>query len=126
MVASISVPSAIVLIVLLAVVVVVVSRRARLLARLVRQGRPVERTGDTGKRVEREIVEVLGQRKLFQKPLAGTMHAFIFWGFLVLLTTIIEAMGQLVDERFAIPLIGRTGWLGLLQDVSPGSFWSGC
>ena len=120
MVASISAPSAIALVVLLIVVAVVVSRRARLLTRLVRQGRPVDRSADTGKRVEREVVQVLGQRKLFQKPLAGTMHAFIFWGFLVLLTTIIEAMGQLVDENFAIPLIGHTGWLGLVQDVFAG------
>jgi Fe-S oxidoreductase len=119
-VASVSAPSAIVLVALLATVAVVVTRRARLLTRLVRQGRRVEMTGDTAKRVERELVEVLGQRKLFQKPLAGTMHAFIFWGFLVLLTTIVEAMGQLVDERFAIPLIGHTGWLGLLQDVFAG------
>src|SRR5439155_1754950 len=95
-------------------------RRGLLLVRLVRAGRPVERSGDAGARVEREIVEVLGQRKLFQKPLAGLMHACIFWGFLVLLTTIVEAIGQLVDERFAIPVIGRSAWLGLVQDVFAG------
>ncbi|MDP9297899.1 MAG: (Fe-S)-binding protein [Actinomycetota bacterium] len=105
---------------MLVTVGIVVARRGRLLVRLVRAGRPVERSGDTGARVEREIVEVLGQRKLFQKPLAGLMHACIFWGFLVLLTTIVEAIGQLVDERFAIPVIGRTAWLGLVQDVFAG------
>ncbi|HET6770089.1 MAG TPA: (Fe-S)-binding protein, partial [Actinomycetota bacterium] len=31
--------------------------------------------------------------------------------------TIIEAFGEIFDERFAIPFIGRTGWLGLVQDV---------
>jgi Fe-S oxidoreductase len=45
------------------------------------------------------------------------MHAFIFWGFLILLTTIAEAMGQAVDRDFALPLIGHWGWVGLLQDV---------
>jgi len=116
----ISWPNAAVLLAMLVTVGIVVARRGRLLVRLVRAGRPVERSGDTGARVEREILEVLGQRKLFQKPLAGLMHACIFWGFLVLLTTIVEAIGQLVDERFAIPVIGRTAWLGLVQDVFAG------
>ena len=116
----ISWPNAAVLLAMLVAVGIVVARRGRLLVRLVRAGRPVERSGDTGARVEREIVEVLGQRKLFQKPLAGLMHACIFWGFLVLLTTIVEAIWQLVDERFAIPVIGRTAWLGLVQDVFAG------
>ena len=60
---------------------------------------------------------MLGQRKLFQRALPGLMHACIFWGFLVLLTTIVEALGQVIDPDFAIPLIGHAGWLGLLQDV---------
>src|SRR5206468_9557713 len=47
----------------------------------------------------------------------GLMHAFIFWGFLVLLTTIAEAFGEVFTRTFAIPLIGRSGWLGLIQDV---------
>ncbi|MEA2579577.1 MAG: hypothetical protein QOE83_469 [Actinomycetota bacterium] len=65
----------------------------------------------------REGAEVLGQRKLFQRLVPGTMHALIFWGFLILLTTIIEAMGQMVSPTFALPLIGQAQWLGLLQDI---------
>jgi Fe-S oxidoreductase len=70
--------------------------------------------------VVREATEVLGQRKLLQRAVPGVMHALIFWGFLVLLTTIVEALGQAVDPDFAIPWIGRTGWLGLVQDVFAG------
>ena len=70
------------------------ARRARLLTRLVRLGRPVERGGDVPRRVAREGIEVLGQRKLFQRALPGLMHALIFWGFLVLLTTIVEVAGE--------------------------------
>ena len=92
-------------------------RRARLIGRLVRLGRPVERTRDLTVRLEREGTVVLGQRKLFQRLIPGAMHAMIFWGFLVLLTTIVEAGGQAVDPTFAIPVIGRSGWLGLVQDV---------
>jgi Fe-S oxidoreductase len=96
------------------------ARRAALLARIVRLGRPVDRSGDLPARVGREATEVLGQRKLLQRAVPGVMHALIFWGFLVLLTTIVEALGQAVDPDFAIPWVGRTGWLGLVQDVFAG------
>jgi hypothetical protein len=38
-----------------------------------------------------ETVVVLGQRKLFQRLVPGLMHAFIFWGFVVLFPTIVMA-----------------------------------
>src|ERR671923_2665088 len=91
--------------------------RAATLWQLVGLGRPVDRFDDLPKRVENEAVVVLGQRKLLQRLGPGLMHAFIFWGFLVLLTTILEAFGEVFQEGFALPLIGRTGWLGLVQDT---------
>ncbi len=94
--------------------------QAGLLARIVRLGRPVDRSGQVPARVLRETTQVLGQRKLFQRAVPGLMHALIFWGFLVLLTTIVEALGQAVDADFALPWIGRSGWLGLVQDVFAG------
>lgn len=93
------------------------ARRARLLARLNALGRSVDRSSDLPRRIAREGSHVLGQRKLFQRFAPGLMHALIFWGFLVLLTTIAEAMGQVVDPDFALPWVGRSGWLGLIQDV---------
>jgi Fe-S oxidoreductase len=108
------------LLIVLAAAGALFARRTVLLARIVRLGRPVDRSGDVSARVAREATEVLGQRKLLQRTLPGAMHALIFWGFLVLLTTIVEAMGQAIDLDFAIPWIGRSGWLGLLQDVFAG------
>jgi len=93
------------------------SRRAWLLVRLARLGRPVNRLDALPRRVGEEATVVLGQRKLLQRLVPGVMHAFIFWGFLVLLTTIIEAFGEVFRLTFAIPLIGRSGWLGLIQDL---------
>jgi Fe-S oxidoreductase len=93
------------------------ARRFSFLARLVLAGRPVPRTGDLLTRTAREGSHVLAQRKLFQRTLPGIMHALIFWGFLVLLTTIVEAAGQAVSPGFAIPLVGHQGWLGLIQDL---------
>ncbi len=105
------------LVVVLGVAGGLAARRARLLTRLVRLGRPVERRGDLPTRAAREGTEVLGQRKLFQRAVPGLMHALIFWGFLVLLTTILEVFGQVIDPTFELPLVGGTAWLGLVQDV---------
>jgi len=105
------------LLALLAVAGGLFARRARRLYRLIRLGQPVGRTSDLPKRIGREGTVVLGQRKLLQRLVPGLMHAFIFWGFLVLLSTIVEAAGQAVDEDFTIPAVGESGWLGLLQDL---------
>lgn len=95
-------------------------RRTRLLMRLNALGRPVDRGGEVGRRLARETGQVLGQRKLFQRTAPGFMHAFIFWGFLILLTTIVEALGQAIETDFALPFVGHAGWLGLVQDVFAG------
>ena len=89
------------------------ARRARFLVRLVRQGRPVSRSGDVPQRVRNEAVLVLGQRKLLQRLVPGLMHAFIFWGFLVLFPTIVAAAVAAVDKHFEIPAT----WFGDLVDV---------
>jgi Fe-S oxidoreductase len=93
------------------------ARRARFLTRLVRLGAPADRRHDLDVRIAREGTRVLGQRKLFQRAVPGLMHALIFWGFLVLLTTIAEVIGQFVDPTFELPLIGHARVLGLIQDL---------
>jgi Fe-S oxidoreductase len=108
---------AVVLLAAVALAVGLAARRGRLLTRLVRLGRPTDRRGDLPVRLAREGTEVLGQRKLFQRFLPGLMHALIFWGFLILLTTILEVAGQLIDPAFELPVVGGTRWLGLIQDV---------
>jgi Fe-S oxidoreductase len=95
----------------------VFSLRARQLYRYVRLGRPANRLQDVPAQVENEAVVVLAQRKLLQRFGPGIMHAFIFWGFLILLTTIAEAIGEVFTPTFAIPLVGRTAALGSIQDV---------
>ena len=37
-----------------------------------------------GKRVKGLFVDILSHRRLLQKPYAGLMHSFLFWGFIVL------------------------------------------
>jgi Fe-S oxidoreductase len=110
----------VVLVVLIAVTLVLVLIRANLLARLVALGVPVSRSDDMPKRVESEFTVVLGQRKMFQRVGPGVMHVFIFWGFLVLGTTVVEAFGEVFREDFTLPLVGRSAALGLIQDLFIG------
>ncbi len=116
---------ALVLLVLMTLAGGLFARRARLLYRMVRLGRPIARTDDFPARVAREGSHVLAQRKLFQRFVPGLMHALIFWGFLALLATIFEAVGQAISLTFAIPLIGHAGWLGLVEDLFAGGVLGG-
>jgi Fe-S oxidoreductase/TM2 domain-containing membrane protein YozV len=92
----------------------VVAWRALFLYRLVATGQPAPgRFRDVRAQLKAEIMDVFGQRKLLKRPGPGLAHFFIFWGFIVLLLTIIEAYGALFNEKFAI-----TTWpgLGFIED----------
>jgi Fe-S oxidoreductase len=60
---------------------------------------------------------VLGQRKLLDRLGPGLMHAFIFWGFLVLFPTIVMAMIAAVDRHRSLPWLGGQGWFASLVDL---------
>jgi Fe-S oxidoreductase len=83
----------------------------------VRRAKPNDRPDDIPLRVRNEVEIVLGQRKLLQRLVPGLMHAFIFWGFVVLLPTILMAMIAAVDERAELPWLGRQTWFGWMVDV---------
>lgn len=93
------------------------ARRARELVDFLQIGARDDRVPHNwGRKIKEQLVVVLGQRKLLQWTIPGVMHFFIFWGFVILLTTIIEAFGAVYVEGYALPLIGRWGPLGALQD----------
>jgi Fe-S oxidoreductase len=91
------------------------ARRAILLTRLVRMGRPtgIDRSGDVPERLRAEAVVVVGQRKLLQRLVPGLMHAFIFWAFIVLFPAIFIAMIEIVDPDSA----PDWPWYDALSDV---------
>ena len=94
--------------------------RVRTLVALVRAAAPAQRaqrSGDTARRARNEATIVLGQRKLLQRLGPGLTHAFIFWGFMVLLPTILIAMIGIVDKRSTLPWLGHQGWYMLLVDI---------
>ena len=107
--------------IVLAVAIVVAGglfgRRALQLYRIIRLGKPVPRFDDVPKRIKNEVVIVAGQRKLFQRLVPGLMHAFIFWGFVVLFPTILMALIGVVSKTTTIPWLGHQGWFALMVDV---------
>jgi Fe-S oxidoreductase len=88
------------------------ARRVRFLYRVVRGARPADRPGDVPGRAKNEAVIVLGQKKLLQRLVPGLMHAFIFWGFIVLFPTIVLAMVAAVTGDAPLPR-----WYEVLVDV---------
>jgi Fe-S oxidoreductase len=83
----------------------------------------MDRVAEIPRRVGNEATIVIGQRKLLQRLGPGLVHAFIFWGFLVLFPTIFMAIAAIVDREEPLPSRSPLGWLesqgwyALLVDV---------
>jgi Fe-S oxidoreductase len=106
-----------VLVTLLAASGAVFAVRVRFLVALLRAAAPVSRAGDVPRRARNEATIVLGQRKLLQRLGPGLIHAFIFWGFLVLAPTILIALIGVIDKHATLPWLGHQGWFAFLVDL---------
>jgi Fe-S oxidoreductase len=100
----------------------IAARRLWWLKRLALTGQPApERIAAVrahpGRDVETQATEVIGQRKLLKWSIPGAAHAATFWGFIVLVLTIIEAYGDIFDRTFAIPGIGHWEAIGFIEDL---------
>ncbi len=62
-------------------------------------------------------VQVLAHSRVLRRPASGIMHFFIFWGFLVLLSTILQAFGEAFRPGWTLPLVGAAPWFALMQDI---------
>ena len=70
-----------------------------------------------GRGAQTQVTEVFGQRKLLRWTIPGIAHFLTFWGFVILVLTIIEAYGDLFAKTFAIPLIGHWAVIGFGEDL---------
>lgn len=70
-----------------------------------RIGKPENRFDRPWERLKRVAVVAFGQSKLLREPLAGLMHFFIFWGFVILLTAVIESIGEGFVSDFSLAWI---------------------
>jgi Fe-S oxidoreductase len=92
-------------------------------ARLLLAAAPAARFDRLGERVKRTLVYAFGQKKfLIGEQPAGIAHAFIFWGFIVLLLEVITQFGRAFNANFHIPLLGPNQALGPLFFVVRDTF----
>ena len=108
--------------VLTVVALAIAGHRLWWLKRLAFSGQPApERVAAVREHPGRDVAvqasEVVGQRKLLKWSVPGAAHAATFWGFIVLLLTIIEAYGALFSRTFAIPGIGHWAFIGFIEDL---------
>ena len=86
-----------------------------------RRGQPSGPFGHWGERIKGLLVYVAGQFRLFRFKYSGTAHFFIFWGFLTLSLTILQALLEgllaFTNPHFVLPWFGTFGPLALLQDL---------
>ncbi len=104
-------------VVIVVTALILAGRRFFFIYKLVSSGKAAPGRGDDifGRAVT-ELTEVFAQKKLLKKTVPGLAHFFTFWGFIILIATIIETFGALFSRHFALPLIGHDSWLGFLED----------
>jgi len=76
------------------------------LVKFVRLGRRDDRFDQPGKRIRNVLVVAFGQSKLLREPLAGLMHFLIFWGFVILLSAVLEAIVEGFVPGFTLRALG--------------------
>jgi Fe-S oxidoreductase len=109
--------------ILLVVAFAIAGGRLWWLGRVARAGQPApERTEAVRTHPRRDVTtestEVLGQRKLLKWTVPGAAHALTFWGFTILLLTIIESYGTLFNRTFSLPWIGHWAFIGFIEDLA--------
>lgn len=88
-----------------------VYQKTRLLQALAPAPDPV---ADHPQRIKELLTIFLGQKKLFQDPVPGIMHALIFWGFCALLLRALTLFGMAMGGgfEFHLPFLGPDAWAG--------------
>jgi len=85
------------------------------------QPQPSDFFGQWGERIKSVVLFVGGQLRLFRFLVPGTSHFFIFWGFLILFPTILQAIIEglvaFTNPHFVLPWLGNLGPFVLLQDI---------
>ena len=99
-------------------VVALAALRLRHLWQTVRAGaNPAGPRRSSGDALASVATEVVGQRRLLRWLLPGVAHFLVFYGFIVLALTIVEAWGALFNPEYAIPVIGRWPAVAFAEDA---------
>jgi Fe-S oxidoreductase/nitrate reductase gamma subunit len=90
---------------------------ARRLYTYLKIGKPEDRFDNPAERLKRVLTIAFGQKKLLREFVAGLMHFFIFWGFVILLTAILDAI---LEGLFGVNLSiigGFYRYIAFFQDL---------
>ncbi|WP_018349518.1 (Fe-S)-binding protein [Longispora albida] len=91
------------------VAIVMFARAVGSMIKIVRLGQPdPTRTDSIPQRVATTLRETLGHTRMLKWTWIGVAHWFVFVGFFSLAFTVAEAMGEVVNPEFELPIIG--GW----------------
>jgi Fe-S oxidoreductase len=102
---------------LFALAAAIAGRKLLLVHRLIRLGSGPVALAPVPRRLRHLLTQVVGHTKVFRRFTSGLLHLFIFWGFIVLLSTIIQAFGEAFVPGWTLPGIGRRGWFTFAQDL---------
>ncbi len=92
-------------------------RWRQLFGEMRRSTRAERRTDHPLARVRAFFVYVVAQGRLLRWPFAGVLHAFIFWGFVVLLTAIAQGIVEALWQGFRFDQLPGSGAIAFLQDL---------
>lgn len=68
-----------------------------------------------GERIRGMLLYAIGQKRMFQEPVAGIMHALIFWGFLVFAVRSLSLVVEGFAKGWELPFLHTPiGWAYLL------------
>jgi Fe-S oxidoreductase len=103
---------------LLAAAFVLFALQIRRLIRRISIGKPENRTDHPGTRIGTVLRVAFGQTKLLREPFAGILHFIIFWGFVILLSAVLESIGEGFVAGFSFSFLGPLyPPLAFLQDL---------
>ena len=118
-------PSQIAFLLLVVVAAGFFSYNVQRLVRFLRVGRPDYRLGDVGTRVRNLLRIGIAQTKILRDPVAGPMHALVFWGFMVLTAGTVEVIIEGVFPAFSYARVlpgAEAGALYRLYSLSQDGF----
>lgn len=75
------------------------------------------RLGPVRERLWGVVVNVFGHVRLMRKPYSGLLHFSMFFGFLFLMTAVIQVLGEGMSPVFTLAAIGGETWIAFGQDV---------
>lgn len=79
---------------------------ARKILNLINLGKPINRFNDVKTRIKNVFVIAIAQKKLFRDPVAGIVHALIFWGFILFISAVVETFIQGFLPSFNFSFLG--------------------